>query len=98
MVECPECRSEMRHYYTDEEIENLIKDADNPIVKANMELALRREFICDNCKHIKKLSTFEVIKEFARIKTSGGSTPTEIIDEVKKKAKDIEKELKGEDG
>ena len=85
MVDCDKCRSEMRHTFTEDQIKEKIGEVSNPV----LELNYRSSFTCDNCGNIKKLSTMEIMKEFAKTRMKSGKSVKDIVEEIKDKKKGV---------
>ena len=60
-VECKKCGSLMNYLYTREECEEQAKDIKDKMLKANFIFMMRNNFVCENCKEIRKLSKAEVL-------------------------------------
>lgn len=94
MVFCPECGSDMIHVYTEYQIERAIKEIKNPMEKASVEFKMRREFICtkQDCSFIKKLSSVDIVQEYARVRRDEGISDNEILKEVNEKIGEAQNE------
>jgi len=88
MVKCPKCGGEMKHLYSEIEIK---KQGLNPFG----ELEARRVFICSNkeCSTIKRLSDFEIVKEFILTRKKEGLSFDEILTEFEDKKEEIIKQI-----
>ena len=92
-MNCPECGSEMVRVYSVEEIEEEFKpEGLNRLAAMRAQFELLRNMTCPNCGFTKRLSALEIMSEFKRRQTEQGKSDSEIIDLVKLKVEEAEKE------